>query len=150
MAHTFTKLLYHAVFSTKGRSPTIDAELKPRLHAYLGGIVGELGGKAILVGGTADHVHLLASLSAKTAPADVLRIVKTNSSRWVHEEWRRRGGFAWQTGYAAFTVSQSAADAVKRYIAGQEEHHRRMSFDEELLALLNRHGIDYDERYLLD
>lgn len=150
MAHTFTKLLYHVVFSTKGRSPTIDSELKPRLHAYLGGIVRELGGKAILVGGTADHVHLLVSLSPRTALADVLRVVKTNSSRWVHEEWPRRVGFAWQTGYAAFTVSQSAADALKRYIAGQEEHHRRMTFEEELLALLNRHGIEYDERHLAD
>ena len=150
MPHTFARLLYHVAFSTKGRAPMIDAELKPRLHAYMGGIIGELEGKALIVGGTADHVHLLASLPAKIAVADAMRVVKTNSSRWVHEEWSKRVEFAWQTGYGAFSVSQSAMEAVKRYIANQEEHHRRMTFQEEFLELLRRHGIEYDERYVWD
>jgi putative transposase len=150
MSHTFSKLLYHVTFSTKGRAPTIDGELKPRLHAYLGGIVAELEGEALMVGGTADHAHLLASLPPKTALADVLRVLKTNSSRWVHEEWPERAGFAWQTGYGAFSVSESASQAVTRYIANQEEHHRRMTFQEEFLELLKRHGLQYDPRYVWD
>ncbi len=150
MPHTFGKLLYHVAFSTKGRALLIDEELKARLHAYLGGIIGELKGRALIVGGTTDHVHVLASLPARIAVADAMRVVKTNSSRWVHEEWPKRGGVAWQTGYGVFSVSQSATEAVKRYIADQEEHHRRMTFQEEFLELLRRHGIEYDERYLWD
>jgi REP element-mobilizing transposase RayT len=150
MPHTFAKLLYHVTFSTKGRAAVIDTELKPRLHAYMGGIIRELEGRAIIVGGTADHAHLLLSLPPRVALADVMRLVKTNSSRWVHEEWPRRAGFAWQTGYGAFSVSQSASEAVRGYIANQEEHHRRMTFQEEFVELLKRHGIEYDERYAWD
>jgi len=150
MSHTYANLLYHVVFSTKGRQPYIVEELRLRLHAYLGGIVRAIQGKALTIGGTADHVHLLMLLPARTAVAEALRVLKTNSSRWVHGQLPERAFFAWQTGYGAFTVSQSAADDVKRYIAGQEAHHRSMTFQEEFLALLTRHGIEYDERYLWD
>jgi REP element-mobilizing transposase RayT len=148
MAHTFTHLRYHVVFSTKNRSPFLDAELRDRLFPYLGGIVRELDGTALAIGGMPDHVHVLLSLPPTLALADVLRVVKTNASRWVHESWPERRAFAWQTGYGAFAVSRSNEAAVVHYIANQEEHHRRISFQEEFLALLKKHGISYDPRYL--
>jgi REP element-mobilizing transposase RayT len=148
MAHTFTNLLTHVIFSTKDRVPHIDAELKPDLFAYMGGIVREIDGKALGINGTADHVHLLIKLPPTIAISDAMRVLKTNSSRWVHEQWDSRSAFGWQTGYGAFSVSQSNVPAVLRYIANQEEHHRKVSFQEEFLAYLKKHGIEYDERYI--
>ena len=148
MAHTYTHLLYHAIWSTKDRRPLIDPDLRARLFPYLGGIAAELGGKTLEIGGMPDHVHLLLCLPASVAIADALRVIKTNSSRWVHETWPERRTFAWQTGYGAFTVSRSNREMVAKYIAEQEEHHRRLSFQEEFMAFLKRHGVEYDERYL--
>lgn len=148
MAHTFTNLLTHVIFSTKNRLPHIDAELKAPLLAYMGGIVRELHGTALTINGTADHVHLLVRLPPTISLADAMRVLKTNSSRWVHEKWPSHSVFAWQTGYGAFSVSQSNIAGLLRYIAEQEQHHRKVSFQEEFLAYLRRHGIDYDERYI--
>ena len=148
MAHTFTNLSVHLIFSTKDRAPQIDAELAPRLFPYMGGILRESGTQPLLINGVADHVHLLIGLCATHALADVMRVLKTNSSRWVHEQWPARAGFAWQTGYGAFSVSYSNIDAVKAYIARQEEHHRSISFQEEFIAFLRRHQIEFDERYI--
>ncbi len=148
MPHSFTNLLTHIVFSTKGRIPQINQELKPQLLAYTGGIVREIHGSALLINGAADHVHLLVRLPATVALADALRAIKTNSSRWVHERWPARADFAWQTGYGAFSVSQSNAETVLRYIAKQEEHHRKASFQQEMITYLRRNKIDYDERYI--
>ena len=97
-----------------------------------------------------DHVHLLVSLDRQVAIADALRIIKANSSRWVHETFPTLSGFAWQAGYGAFAVSYSHLDRVKAYLPRQAQHHRRMTFQEEFLAFLQRHGISYDERYLWD
>ncbi len=150
MPHSYTHLLMHVVFSTKDRARLIDAELREKLYPYMGGIIRELGGSALAFNGTADHTHLLLLLPAKTALADVMRVLKTNSSRWVHETWADRRAFGWQPGYSAFSVSQSVADDVLRYIENQEDHHHRKTFKEEFIALLERHGIEYDERYLWD
>jgi REP-associated tyrosine transposase len=117
------------------------------LLAYLGGIVRKLNGKLIASNAPPDHVHCLLSLPPTLAVADALCVLKTNSSVWVHER-RRRPAFAWQTGYGAFSVSQSNAAAVVGYIRDQDQHHRRVSFQEEFVALLKRHGISYDERYI--
>jgi REP element-mobilizing transposase RayT len=148
MAHTFTNLLVHIIFSTKDRSPFIDTELKPKPHAYLGGIIREEKGKAYAINGTADHVHLLASLPPTIALADAPRTIKTNSSRWLHEQSLNRRSFGWQTGYGAFSVIKSNAHEVVNYVVAQEEHHRRMTFQQEFIAFLERHGIKYDERYI--
>jgi REP element-mobilizing transposase RayT len=145
MAHT---LLVHVVFSTKDRAPWLDTELKPRLFSYLGGIIRDLGGTPFLVNGPADHVHILLLLPTKTALSEIVGKVKANSSGWVHREFAAKRNFAWQTGYGAFSVSHSQKQAVLDYIAGQEEHHRKTSFKEELLALLKKHEIEYDEKYL--
>ncbi len=150
MAHTYTCLHYHCVFSTLGRRNLIYGDLQPRLHAYLGGIVKHLDGFPVKIGGVDDHVHVLMTLPANVAVASALRDIKSNSSRWVHQEFAAMSGFAWQEGYGAFSVSRSNLDAVASYIAGQKEHHGRMTFQEEFLALLKRHGIDYDEQRLWD
>ena len=148
MAHTFTNLLYHVVFSTKDRLPQIDDEVRPRLFGYLGGIVREAGGTALIANGAADHAHLLAELPATLAVSDFMWTLKTNSSRWVHGTWPARRALAWQTGYGAFSVSQSNVEPVRRYIAEQEQRHRTMTFQEEFVAILHRHGIVFDERYI--
>lgn len=148
MGHTHTNLLFHIVFSTKERALLLDAELKPRLFAYLGGIFRELGGMALLINGPADHIHILALLPAKLGVSEVVGKVKANSSGWVHREFPDKRSFAWQTGYAAFTVSHSQRQSVLDYIWDQEEHHRKISFKEEFVAFLKKHEIAYDERYL--
>ncbi len=148
MAHTYTSLLIHVIFSTSGRTPLLTDAIRPEVHAYLGGILRELDAIPIAIGGTADHVHLLTRLPANLALADCLRIVKTNSSRWVKERWPQRRHFSWQGGYGAFSVSESRRAAVIRYIRDQAQHHRRISFQDEFLALLKNHRVQFDERYL--
>ncbi len=148
MPHTFANLLTHVIFSTKERQPLITPGIKPDLLAYMGGIVRELGGKSIAANAMPDHVHILLCLPASLAVAEALRVLKTNSSRWLHRTRRRHRGFAWQAGYGAFSVSYSNAAAVVRYIREQEQHHRRASFQEEFIAFLEKNGIEYDARYI--
>jgi REP element-mobilizing transposase RayT len=150
MAHTYTSLLYHVVFSTKNRRPLIMDELTERLHADLGGIVRELNGEPLCIGGISDHVHMLVMLPAVLAPANAVRVVKANSSGWVHETWPARRHFAWQTGYAAFTVSESNRERVHRYILGQVTRHKKLPYKEELLALLDKHRVQYDPIHVWD
>ncbi len=148
MAHTFTNLLVHVVFSTSGRRPLLTNAIRNDIHAYLGGILRELQALPVMIGGTADHVHILTRMPANVAVADCLRVVKTNSSRWIKERWPDRRLFAWQGGYAAFSVSESSRTAVIRYIQDQERHHQRISFQHEFLAMLRKHGVEFDERYI--
>jgi REP element-mobilizing transposase RayT len=147
MPSTHLSLHYHVVFSTKNREALIARSWREQLHAYLGGIIRNLDGIPEIVGGTADHVHLLVGLRATHSLADVLRTLKSVSSNWVHEQIKIVG-FAWQEGYGAFTVSASQREAVREYIARQEEHHRLRTFQEEYIELLKRSGVEYDERYL--
>lgn len=149
MAHSFGKLYYHVIYSTKMRQPMILEPWRERLYAYMHGIVENLGGRCHRAGGTADHVHIVAELRNDLSVAEAVGKIKANSTRWVHESFPDSRNFAWQTGYAAFTVSLSALDEVIRYIDNQEEHHRKTTFEEELAAFLKRHGIQYDERYWL-
>ncbi len=149
MASTLTNLLYHLVFSTKGRLPLIGAEIQQPLHDYMGGIIRNQGGKTLEIGGMPDHVHCLARLPARKAVSDILRALKSDSSGWVNRK-RPDDRFAWQTGYGAFTVSQSQVEKVRRYIRTQAEHHREKSFKEEFRALLEKHGVEYNEEYLWD
>jgi REP-associated tyrosine transposase len=149
MASTFTNLLYHIVFSTKDRIPMIQADVRERLYEYMGGIIRGEGGVLLEIGGVPDHVHLLAKLKADTAIADLLRVLKSNSSGWVNDEHLIQGRFAWQTGYAAFSVSESQVGKIRQYLRNQESHHAKVSFKDELIALLKKNRIEYDERFLL-
>lgn len=147
MPHTHTNLLTHVIFNTKDRMPLIGADLKGQLHAYMGGIVREIGGKAYIVNGTADHVHLLVSFPPALSLSDAVRVLKANSSRWMRGE-KGASKFGWQPGYGAFSVSQSNVKAVAAYIAGQEEHHRKTSFRDEFVAFLKKHEVEFDEKFL--
>jgi REP element-mobilizing transposase RayT len=149
MGHTYTALHYHIVFGTKGRAPSISPDIQTRLYEYIGGIVRSENGILIAIGGMPDHVHLLATFHPTSCVTDMLRRIKTNSSKWAHENLRGMQAFAWQVGYAAFTVSQSILGDVEAYILNQQTHHASLSFEDEFLAFLQRHGIQYDERYVL-
>ncbi len=144
---THLSLHYHLVFSTKNRVPLITPEWIGRLHAYVGGILGNLKAVPEAIGGIADHVHLLIGLRATHCLADVVRDVKAVSSRFVHDEIGERD-FAWQDGYGAFTVGAPQCGSVSDYIARQAEHHRTKSFQEEYLEFLQRGAVEYDERFL--
>src|SRR5580704_8680296 len=149
MPGAYCKLLYHIVFSTKDRRPLISAAMKPRLHDYIGGIVRGEKGELVEINSVADHSHLLVRLPPTRAVADVLRLIKGSSSKWANETFRRGPTFAWQEGYAAFTVSQSQVPRIQAYIRGQEEHHQKHDFRRELVSLLRRNGVAFEERYLL-
>jgi putative transposase len=138
----------HLVFSTKDRIPQIQVEWQQRLYEYIGGIVRAQKCRLIAAGGISDHVHLLVGMHQTVAPADLVRLVKSNSSGWVHDEFK--APFAWQVKYGAFAVSKSGLEAVVQYINTQEEHHKHMTFKEEYLGFLERHEIEYDPRYVFE
>jgi REP element-mobilizing transposase RayT len=139
---------FHCVFSTKERRPFITPELREWLWPFIGGIARQNKMKAIEVGGVEDHVHILLSLPATMAVSKALQLIKGGSSKWIHETFPEQRGFAWQEEYGAFSVSVSQLDKTVEYIKGQEAHHRKMTFQEEFLALLKKHRIEYDDRYL--
>ncbi len=148
MGHAYSNLLIHAVFGTKDRPPLLDSELKAELFPYMAGIVKRLGAQTVLINGPRDHVHALFVLPARVSLSDMMEKLKANSSKWVHQRWPERRMFAWQEGYAAFSVSHSNLSRVKDYIQSQEEHHASRSFREELLAFLDQNQIAYDPRYV--
>ena len=139
MGHTFHQLRYHIVFATKERHPWIDDEIQVPLYRYMRSIIERQGGHPLEVGGVADHVHILTGLKPSVAPADLVQEVKGSSSRWLSVEFDRV--FAWQPGYGIFSVSESRAPAVARYIRRQEQHHQNQSFAEEWQHLLDGHGL---------
>ena len=139
---------FHCVFSTKERRRLITPELRDRLWPFLGGIARQNKMKAIEIGGVEDHVHILLSLPSTMAISKALQLMKGGSSKWIHETFPEHRLFAWQEEYGAFSVSVSQLDKTIEYIKGQEAHHRTMTFREEFLALLKKHRIEYDERYL--
>jgi len=146
LSHTSGNILLHFIFSTLGRRALIQVEFRDDLFAYLGGIVREMNGAALIVNGTADHVHMLLRVRPVHSSAGIVRVVKANSSKWVREKWSQE--FGWQTGYGVFSVSESNVAAVTKYIAGQEEHHRKHSFQEEYVAFLKKNHVEYDEKYI--
>jgi len=150
MAHTFSNILIHVVFSTKERRPIIHDAFRERLWAYMGGVAKNEFGRARAIGGTQDHVHALLSLNTTTPVAKAMERWKSVSSGWLHRTAPEARSFSWQTGYGAFSVSESSAAAVIEYIRNQAEHHRGRSFREEFLQLLKKHNIDYDPEHVLD
>lgn len=148
MAGTYTNLLYHCVFTTKQRRPLIKPHFADELYKYIGGIVRGLGGICLEINGVEDHIHLLVKLKPVLSISDFHQELKGSSSKWVNANTKTSVRFGWQDGYSAFTVSESAARNVRMYIRNQKEHHKKMSFKEELLFLLKKRGVEYDERHL--
>lgn len=148
MATTYTNLVYHIVFSTKHREPTIASVWQDELYGYVGGIARNRRGILLAAGGMPDHVHLLLKCPADTAVSALVRDIKAVSSKWRHDAGHP--AFGWQTGYGAFSVSQSAIESVTAYIGRQPEHHRTKTFEEEFVQFLQAHKIEYDDRYLWD
>lgn len=150
LASTYTNLVYHMVFGTKERRSLITPALRAELYAYIGGIIRDERGVLFEIGGMADHIHIAAKYRADVSVADMVRLIKTNSSKWAGERRDLTLWYGWQTGYGAFSVSESRLPALRTYIQNQKQHHTTTSFQEEFVALLEKHGIDYDERYLWD
>ena len=148
MSHTSGNILLHYIFSTAGRKPLIKAEFGDDLFAYLGGIIRELNGMALIVNGPDDHVHMLTRVRPAHSAAEIARVVKANSSRWVRE--KHSAAFGWQTGYGVFSVSESSVPRLTKYISEQEEHHKTRSFQEEFIAFLKKNHVEYDPRYVWD
>ena len=145
MFHTYTQILLHVVFATKERQKLIPKDGVQRFWEYITEIGSGIQVDVVAIGGTRDHLHLLLKIPATVSLADVVRVIKANSSKWANEQgWR----FAWQEGYAAFSVSASVVPILKAYIGRQEEHHRRRDFRQELAVFLRKHGVEYEERYL--
>ena len=144
MAHTFSRNYVHVIFGTKDRRKTITQELQTRLWAYVAGIGRNHDIGILAVGGTEDHVHILLHLPPKISLAKAVLLLKSNSSKWMNEVTE----FSWQEGYGAFSVSASNLDAVIRYIRNQRQHHRKLGFEEELRAILQKHRVAYDPRDL--
>lgn len=150
MPGTFHNLKFHLIFSTKHRAPWLTETVRPRVHEYLGGIIRGERGKVIAIGGVTDHVHILFGWRTDEAISTLVRNLKANSSRWIHETFPALAGFAWQEGYSIFAVSQSQVDKVRGYIQRQEEHHRAKPFRDELLDFLRTHEVSFDEQYVFD
>lgn len=148
MANTYTNLLYHIVFSTKHREPLILPQFRDDLYAYIGGIIRGEGGVLLEIGGMPDHIHAVTKFKTEPSVAEMIKVFKAKSSKWWNEQPNRLGRFSWQVGYGAFTISPSQLPTVIRYVQNQEDHHRAVSFQDEFRALLDKHGIEYDERYL--
>ena len=149
MSQSLSRVLVHLVFSTKHREALIAEAILPKLHGYLTGILKNLDCPSLRTGGASDHVHLLLVMNRTMALAQLVQELKTSSSKWMKGEGESPT-FSWQAGYGAFSVSESKVEAVKSYIANQEEHHRRVTFQDEYRALLEKHRVPFDERYVWD
>jgi len=147
---SYVSSYFHCVFSTKERRPIISPALRERLWPFLGGIARQNGMKVIEIGGVQDHVHILLSLPSTVAISKAMQLIKGGSSKWVHETFPDQRLFNWQAKSGAFGVSVSLLEKTISYIKAQEEHHKKVTFQEEFLALLKRHRIEFDERYLWD
>ncbi|MBM4107248.1 MAG: IS200/IS605 family transposase [Phycisphaerae bacterium] len=150
MPGTYSQILLHIVFSTKHREPWITPEVSDRLYPYMGGIVRAENGVLYDIGGVEDHVHMYLRWRPDESVSDLMRTVKARSSKWVHDTFPALREFAWQEGYSVFSVSKSQEGAVKAYIAGQHEHHKKETFKSELLRMLRLHEIEFDEKHVFD
>ena len=150
MPHSLSSILIHLIFSTKNREPLLTPEIETELYPYLASIFNAMKSPALIINGTSDHLHTLFSLSRVVTIADIVEEVKTESSKWIKTKGREFRNFHWQSGYGAFSIGQSQAPTVKRYIARQKEHHRRVTFQDEYRKFLKAYDIEYDERYVWD
>ncbi len=148
MPNTYTNLLYHIVFSTKQRHPLLSQNIRTRLFSYIVGIAKKHNFKILAINGTEDHIHILLSIKPHQTISKTIQLIKGNSSKWIHETFPELTIFQWQEGYGAFTVSTSHIPIIKNYIANQQIHHKKINFQNEYRAFLQKHNIDFDERYI--
>lgn len=150
MPGTFSQMLLHVVFSTKQRERWLTEDIVERLYPYIGGIIRAENGVLYDIGGIDDHVHMYLRWRPDGKVSDLMRTVKARSSKWIHDTFPSLASFAWQEGYSVFSVSKSQELGVKKYIAGQHEHHKGEDFKAELLRLLRLHEVSFEERYVFD
>lgn len=150
MGHTFSNLLSHIVFSTKGRRNLLYKDMRDTLYSYICGIAKTENCQIVKIGGTEDHIHILVNLKPSLAHSDFVRKTKANSSKWIHERYPNLKDFSWQSGFSCFSVSESANESVIKYIKIQEEHHKRTSFKDELKIFFEKHRIEFDAEHFLD
>ena len=148
MAQSFVQNLQHIIFSTKNRSQWIDESWEKNLYAYIGGMLRGVECKMKAAGGASGHIHILAAINKKIPITDVIRAIKSSSTNWIKRTVTNRGEFSWQQGYAAFSVSQSQFGKVENYTRNQREHHQCIEYKDELRKMLDKHELDYDEKYL--
>jgi REP element-mobilizing transposase RayT len=150
MPQSLTKLYAHLVFSTKSRHPFLDDEIRPRVHAYLATIVRQMDSAWVVVGGVADHVHILFDMGKLRAPVEFVEQTKRESSKFIKTLGEKYKDFYWQRGYGMFSVGPAYRDEAEEYVQNQEEHHRGKTFQEEFRAFLRRYGISFDEQFVWD
>ena len=150
MANSFFSDYKHIVFSTKHREHWLQPDIMPEVHRYLGGAIKEHGCIPLIVGGVTNHVHILARMKNDLLTKDLVKEIKRTSTNWLNAKGIAWGKFHWQDGYGAFSISYWDVEKIRAYIENQEEHHRRMTWEEELHKLLVKHGVEFDERYYLD
>ena len=150
MAHTYSNLLFHVVWSTKQRQPLILPKIKNRLYGYIREVANDQKVTIIIMDGMPDHIHVLLGIKPNMCLADVLCHFKTTSSKWMQKTFPESSKFGWQGGYGAFSVGLTTLPAVKSYIQNQEEHHQKQTYEEEFINFLEAHGIKYDPRFVLD
>ena len=150
MPQSLSQVIVHLIFSTKNREPWLDAEVRPRMHAYLATVCRDLGAEAFRVGGVADHVHLVVTLPRTLGQSGLVEEIKKLSSKWIKGLDPKYRRFYWQRGYGAFSLGRSQLEAVVKYVSEQERHHRRVSFQEEFRRVLAKYGVEFDERYVWD
>ena len=150
MPQSLAQVLVHLIFSTKNREALLAADIRDELHAYIGGIVENQKGTLLKAGSVTDHIHLLIAHPRTCAPSDLIQEIKTGSSKWLKTHAARYADFHWQSGYGIFSISPSHRPALEKYIAGQAEHHRVVTFQEEYRRLLEKYGVQFDERYEWD
>ena len=148
MGQSLSQVIIHIIFSTKNREPYLKGELKKHSHAYLAVIIRNLGSETIRIGGTEDHIHIACTLPRTMSQSELIKEIKSNSSKWLHDEGLPE--FHWQTGYGAFSISPSHISLLVDYIDNQEEHHKTRSFKDEFRAFMKKYGLDFDERYVWD
>ena len=150
MAQSLSRINVHLIFSTKNREPILGDDVREDLHSYMATVLQNLESPCVLINSVADHVHVLFELSRKLALSRAVEDIKKASSKWIKTQGTVPGRFSWQAGYGAFAVSESNVGEVRRYIEGQKEHHRKVSFQEEFLAFLKRHNVPYNEKFIWD
>jgi len=149
MGNSYISCYVHYIFSTKNHQRWLDSTIREQLFPYLGGIARDRGFKLIKAGGVEDHIHLLVSLPSKMTIAQAIQYLKGGSSKWIHEKFPNMKDFSWQEGYGAFTIGISQKENTINYISKQADHHKKKTFREELVEILNLHGIEYEEKYLI-